>query len=124
MDKIQRVIDRLAGLFPSWIREPFRDLLSLLFRDLPRVVILGGLGVLLLAPDSATWSLVRYSFGLAFFLILASHVTRRLLFSKLDLQELLRQGAEERNLPAAISGLAICAVLIAVMFIMSMPFFR
>ncbi len=109
---------------PSWIRTPLIELGTLIKRDLPRVLIMSLLGALMLQPDAATWTLIRYSFGLGVFLVVASHVMRRLLFPRIDLQALIESAQDNRNLPAAICAIALCAVLIAVMFIMAKPFFN
>lgn len=109
--------------FPSSIRALGSSLIDILVRDMPRVLVLIGLGYWMLAPDMATLTLIRYSFGLALFLVAASHLTRRLLFTNIDLQDMLRK-ARDGSLGAAVGAASVCAVLIALMFIMSMPFFR
>ena len=96
---------------------------TLLFRDLPRTSVMLLIGWALLRPDAATWVLLSYSFGIAMFLVAASHFTRRLLFPTIDVSSLILE-AKKGNLAAAVASIAMCSVSIALMFIMAMPFFN
>jgi hypothetical protein len=54
---------------------------------------------------------------IALFMIGGTHFTRRLLFHKLDLQQIAMDAINGKNLPAAIVFFAVCLFLIATMFL-------
>lgn len=89
-----------------------------------RVLLLVGIGLLLLQPDHPTAVLVAYSFGMSFLLIAAAHLARKILFRHLDMEELTREVFSDNNVAAAIVFLAVCLVIIALMFIMAAPLLK
>lgn len=86
-------------------------------RDLVRILLLVvfGLGLLFSDLDSANMIWV-YAAGAGIFLALVSHVTRRIMFNKLDLQSIALKAAET-PLGASLVFVGICAVLISLMWI-------
>lgn len=89
--------------------------------DLIRITLLAVLGLALLQPDAPTWSLVSFSFGLSFLLVAASHIARKILFKRIDLARVALTAVNEKNIAAGIVFLAVCLVLIALLFIMAAP---
>jgi hypothetical protein len=100
------------------------DLYRLFRNDLCRILLLAGIGLLLLEPDKPTISLVTYSFGLSFLLVAASHIARKILFRRIDIAAYAEDAKDTRNVGSAIVFLAVCLVLIALMYIMAAPLLR
>lgn len=85
--------------------------------DLVRVGVLVGLvgfGLYLLDPSNVV---VFQSLGIAIFMVGGTHLTRRLLFNRIDLQSIARIAVEEGSIPAAIVFCAVVFFLVAVMFL-------
>lgn len=92
--------------------------------EIIRVALLATVGLFLLKPDAATLSLVSYSFGLSFLLIAASHLARKILFRRMDMAVLADAAVKDKNVAAALIFIAICVVLVALMFVMAAPLLR
>lgn len=83
--------------------------------DLLRVVALMGVaGWFLYLADPAN-AVVFQAMGIAVFLVGGTHLTRRILFSRLDLQQIASKAINESNLPAAVVFASIVVFLVAVM---------
>lgn len=96
---------------------------SRLLSDLARVVALMGVaGWFLYLADPAN-SVVFQAMGIAIFLVGGTHLTRRILFSRLDLQQIASKAINENNLPAAVVFASIVVFLVAVMHL-SMAVFK
>lgn len=84
------------------------------FVDLVRVVLLIGLtGVLLYLADPAN-VVVFQAMGIAVFLVGCTHLTRRVLFHRLDLQVIAQKAVEDGNGAAALVFAAIVYFLVQV----------
>lgn len=89
------------------------------FADVARIgVLLVLAGAALLYMDLSNIAVLQ-SLLVGVFIVGGTHATRRILFPKLDLQQIALQATREANLPAAIIFLAIVLFLIAVMFLSS-----
>lgn len=106
------------------IREEIVALYTTLKCEIIRTLILVVIGLALLQPDQPTIALVTYSFGLSFLLVAASHITRKILFRRMDIATLADSALKEHNVAAAIVFAAICLVLIALMYFMALPLLR
>jgi hypothetical protein len=85
-------------------------------RDLVRVgVLLLADGLLLYAIDPAN-IVIFQSVLVGLFLVGGTHVSRRILFPRLDLQLIAKKAYEENSMPAAIVFVAFIFFLVAVMF--------
>lgn len=85
--------------------------------DFLRVALLMFLaGVILFWADPAN-AVVFQSLGIGIFVVGGSHLTRRILFPRLDLQAIALRAVEENNFSAAVVFVAVCVVLVAIMFI-------
>lgn len=84
-------------------------------RDLVRFLVFAGFGAGLYLFDS-TNMVVLQAFGIGTFLVMGSHLTRRLLFSKLDLQSIAVKACAS-PMGAAVVFATICGVLVAIMHI-------
>ena len=93
------------------------------FYDLLRVfvlmIIVGGW---LYYVDPAN-AVVFQAMGIALFLVGGTHLTRRFLFNRIDLQEVARTAVNDKNMPAAIIFMSIIGFLVAVMML-SMQVFK
>lgn len=79
-------------------------------------VLLGVTGAGLYLVDSANVAVFQ-SLGIGMFLVGGTHVTRRILFHKIDMQKVALEAVSERNLPAALVFLGMCGVIVAIMFL-------
>lgn len=84
-------------------------------RDLVVLALLAAVGVLLMLFDSSN-VVVLQAFGITLFLVTGTHITRRVLFHRLDLQEIARFAASH-PVGAAIVFASILVFLVAVMHI-------
>lgn len=85
--------------------------------DLIRIgilLLLAGVALYLFDPANVV---VFQALGIGIFLVGGTHFTRRVLFHKMDIQDIANKAVQERSLPAAVVFAAICAFLIAVMFL-------
>jgi len=119
MNNLQRAFSQLGSSTRTLLINQF----ALLIKDLPSLALMSTAAYLLLDPDQPTWTMIRYSFGIALFLVFGSHLTRRLIFPRISVQGLLEE-ARKGNVASALGAASVCAVLIALMFIMAMPFFK
>lgn len=85
------------------------------YRDLIVITTLIVLGGFLLWMDMAN-VVVMQSFAIGLFLVAGTHITRRVLFDKMDIQEIAKCGAKE-PIGAAIVFAAILMFLVSVMWI-------
>jgi len=91
--------------------------MSRMANDLYRVVMLIGVcGVLLYLMDEGNIAIFQ-SLLAGMFMVGGTHLTRRLLFNRLDLQEVALEAIRNQNIPAAIVFVAICMLLIAIMWL-------
>lgn len=80
-------------------------------------------GLLLLAAGSILYLMdpanvvVFQALLIGLFVVGGTHLTRRVLFPRLDLQSIAKRAVEDNNTPAAIIFAAVVAFLIAVMFL-------
>jgi len=72
-------------------------------------------GVLLLFMDPANIVVIQ-ALGIALFMVGGTHFTRRLLFHRLDLQQIAEDAIKNNSMPAAIVFVAICVFLVCTMF--------
>jgi len=86
-----------------------------IWRDFYIIVLFVLLGTGLLWVDASN-IVVFQSFAIGAFLVAGSHITRRLLFPQLDLQEIAKSGAKD-PLGAALVFLGILAFLVSVMWV-------
>jgi len=86
-----------------------------LTRDLSRALAFMVFGALLYAFDDTNLVVIQ-SFAIGTFMVLGSHLTRRLLFSRLDLQLIALKACETPG-GAAVVFATICGVLVAIMHI-------
>lgn len=85
--------------------------------DLARIgILLFVIGYLLVQHDASNTVIIQ-ALGIGLFLVGGSHLTRRILFYRLDLQSIAREAIEEKNMPAAVIFAAIMFFLVAVMFL-------
>lgn len=88
-----------------------------LLLDLMRIVLLLVVtGVVLYRTDQAN-AAVFQALGIAIFVVGGTHLTRRLLFPRIDLQDVALNAVKENNGSAALVFLAVCAVMVSVMFL-------
>lgn len=73
-----------------------------------------GYGLWLVDPAN---SVIFQATGIGLFIVGGTHLTRRILFSKLDLQAIANKAIDDRNMAAAIVFAAVMLFLIAVVFI-------
>jgi|PlaIllAssembly_1097288.scaffolds.fasta_scaffold09057_5 hypothetical protein len=73
-------------------------------------------GVLLLFMDPANIVVIQ-ALGIALFMVGGTHFTRRLLFHRLDLQQIAEDAIKNNSMPAAIVFVAICVFLVCTMFL-------
>ena len=87
------------------------------FHDVARVLFLMVVvGFLLIHFDPSNVVILQCT-GIALFLVGGTHLTRRVLFHRIDLQSIMLQAVLEKNMPAAIISCAIILFLIALTFI-------
>lgn len=90
----------------------FRGMLT---RDVLRVgILLLVVGTVLVIHDNTNIVVVQ-ALGIGLFLVGGSHLTRRILFHRIDLQSIALRAVEEKNAPAAIVFAVIVAFLVAIM---------
>lgn len=89
--------------------------MSRTYRDVLVVLLWVVLGVLLVVIDRAN-VVVLQSFAIGLFLVAGSHITRRVLFHRLDLQTLASK-AGETSVGAALVVASVCAFLVSVMWV-------
>lgn len=111
----------MAGTFgtkpPSTFREKALSLGALWTPDLLRIfTLLFVVGYLLIATDASNVVVVQ-ALGIGLFLVGGSHLTRKILFYRLDLQSIAKQAMEEKNMAAAVVFAAIVFFLVAVMYL-------
>lgn len=88
-----------------------------LIEDFLRVtVLLVVVGLVLLKLDSANMAVVQ-ALLIGTFLVGGTHLTRRIMFHRLDLQALAKRAVTEKNMPAAVVFASICLVLVAIMYL-------
>lgn len=98
---------------PTRIRK--ETLMTRILHDLLRVfVLLVVVGVSLYFIDPANMA-VYQALLIGLFLVGGSHFTRRLLFSKLDLQSIALKAIQENNITAAVIFAAVIYFLVSVM---------
>ena len=78
------------------------------------LLVLTGVGLIYVDPANVV---VFQALGIGIFLVGGTHLTRRVLFHRLDLQSIAQRAVEEANFPAAVVFAAICGVLVAIMFL-------
>lgn len=78
------------------------------------LLLLVGFGLFWVDPANIV---VFQSLGIAMFLVIGTHLTRRILFHRLYLQEIALTAVKENNGSAAIVFASICAVIISVMYL-------
>ena len=83
-----------------------------LLRDFFRLfLLLGVVGAALYVLDPANAAVFHMAL-ISTFLIGVTHLTRRVLFNKIDLQEVALTAVHERNMAAALVFASICALLL------------
>ena len=98
------------------------EMFKRLLMDCYKVGVLMGLvgwGLYLLDPSNIV---VFQAMGIGIFLVGGTHLTRRILFNKIDLQRIALEAINDHNVAAAIVFSAFMAFLIAVMWISSQVF--
>lgn len=83
--------------------------------DLIRItalLVIVGIGLYLVDPTNAV---VFQATGIAMFLVGGTHLTRRILFHRIDLQSIALEAVKDNNFSAAVVFAAICGVLVAIM---------
>ena len=73
-------------------------------------------GILLMLMDPANIVVIQ-ALGIALFMVGGTHFTRRLLFHRLDLQQIAEDAIKNNSMPAAIVFVAICVFLVCTMFL-------
>ncbi len=85
--------------------------------DLLRVfVLLVCSGVFLYASDPAN-AVIFQAFGIAVFMVGGTHLTRRILFNRVDLQDVANEAWKNNNVGAAVVFASICVFLISIMYL-------
>lgn len=85
-----------------------------LFSDITKVILLMGLvGYGLYSFDDSN-VVVFQALGIGVFLIGGTHLTRRILFHRLDLQSIALKAVNEKNLAAAVVFTVICWVVVSI----------
>lgn len=85
--------------------------------DIGRVAVLLVVnGTALYLMDPANMVIIQ-ALMIGIFFVGGTHLTRRILFHRLDLQSIAKKAVDEQNLSAAVIFAAICAFLIAVMWL-------
>lgn len=85
--------------------------------DLFRYILLLGLvGFVLYKLDPAN-VVVFQALLIGMFLVGGTHLTRRILFHRLDLQSIATKAYKENNMAAAVVFASVCLVLVAIMFL-------
>ena len=88
-----------------------------IFRDFSRVfVLLLVMGALLYLADPSN-VVVFQAMGIGIFLVGGTHLTRRVLFNKLDLQVIAQKAVAENNVSAAIVFASIVFFLVSVIVV-------
>lgn len=88
-----------------------------ILRDLIKILVLMVfIGLLLVYFDESNWVIVQMM-GIAMFLAGGTHLTRRILLHKLDLQGIAMQAVTEKNVPAAIIFASVVLWCISLMLI-------
>lgn len=86
-------------------------------RDVILVLVMVVLmGAVLVWVDPAN-VVVLQAAGISVFLAGTTHVTRRIMFNRIDLQETALQAIRDKNVPAAIITASLMLFLIAVLFV-------
>lgn len=75
------------------------------------LLLIGG-GLYLIDPANAV---VFQATGIAMFLVGGTHLTRRILFHRLDLQAIAEEAVKDNNFSAAVVFASICVVLVSIM---------
>lgn len=119
MSLITRLFTEVLPAAASRLYKTLR--LSQIFREVIRPIAMAGGAALLLwlanwlpkelGEDSAMTGPFLYSGAAVMGMIALSHITRRLFFTKLDLQKIALRAIEEKNMPAAVVFLAVCIIL-------------
>lgn len=78
------------------------------------LLVLTGAGLIYADPANVV---VFQALGIGIFLVGGTHLTRRVLFHRLDLQSIAQRAVDDVNFPAAVVFAAICGVLVAIMFL-------
>lgn len=76
------------------------------------LLVVVGVGLYLVDPANAV---VFQATGIAMFLVGGTHLTRRILFHRLDLQTIAEEAVKDNNFSAAVVFAAICVVLVSIM---------
>lgn len=85
--------------------------------DIVRILLLLVLvGMLLILHDPSNVVVIQ-ALGIAVFLMGGTHLTRRILFHRIDLQVIALRAMDERSMPAAVVFASICMVLVAISYL-------
>lgn len=88
-----------------------------MIEDLLRVVVLlGVVGIVLYHLDPAN-IVVFQALLIGMFVVGGTHLTRRIMFHRLDIQKIALNAVKERCTASAVVFAAICMVLVAIMFL-------
>lgn len=89
-------------------------------RGFIRVLLLTAIALALLFhnyPQDTSSVIWLYSLGVAILLAAGSHLTRRVLFHRLDLQAIALDAIKTRNWQGTVIFVTICAVIVSLMWI-------
>lgn len=78
------------------------------------LLVMTGAGLYYADPANVV---VFQALGIGVFLVGGTHLTRRILFHKIDLQSIALEAVKENNFSAAVVFAAICGVLVSIMFL-------
>lgn len=88
-------------------------MISDLYRVLMLLVVVG-LVLYFLDPANVV---VFQALLIGTFLVGGTHLTRRVMFHRLDLQSIAKSAVHDKNMPAAVVFASICGVLVAIMYL-------
>jgi len=106
---------QLAAFWEEY-RGPFHSL-----NDSIRILTMVALATVLFWPDTTMFKIVQYALGIQVTLSLISHLTRKLLFPRVDLDALFTK-AKEEPLSASLALFSI-AIVLAVLILVSARMF-
>lgn len=90
--------------------------------DVVRFIVLGGLSVLLFYPDLENFHTVKYVFAFLVVVAFITHVTRRLLFPYVDLNQFAKKALETSD--GAAKVFQSVSIIIAVSIFVAASFFK
>lgn len=111
MNTLVTAVKASFGKFSTEYKGPFHSL-----NDTFRILLMIGLGVLLFWPDFTMFKIIQYVLGIQVALSLISHISRKMLFPKVDLDVFFNK-AKEEPLSASIAIFSVSVVLAVLIFV-------